>query len=248
MRNTTKKLFRTPAALLLAAPLLAAGSASAYEAPLLPEPSPAPSAAFDLDEASAGPDLFAQKRGKRGKGKGLRGGRLSPDERAKLKAEVQRKMQTFITVELASQLGLDDKRALKLSAAIKKHHEQADAHHAKMRAEMEALKSLLESGSASDKALNAQAKKVLKLRDGRPEMEDIFADTKSFLSAKERAKLILVFPHVQQEMRKMMRHARREMRGGHGGPGGPGGHGPHGGFGGRGGPPEPPPPPLHEDL
>jgi hypothetical protein len=156
--------------------------------------------------------------------------RLSPEHRQKMRAEVERKMQTFFTVELSTRLGLDDKAALKLSSAFKAHRERKEAGRKALHKEYEALKDLLEK-KAGDKALRAQTQKVLAAAEKAHAPDDkLFHDARGFLSSEQHARFVLSLPEVQREMHRMMRHARGEMRRRDGegpGPGpGPGPHGP----------------------
>lgn len=138
--------------------------------------------------------------------------RLSPAERERLESEVRRKIETFLTVELSSRLGLYDATALKLADAIRTHREQQHQAHVRMREESEKLSALLRDG-ASDDALRAQTAKVLAAAASRPEPHDLARETAKFLTAQQQAKLVLAFPEVMRDVRKMMREARGGRRG-----------------------------------
>lgn len=160
-----------------------------------------------------------QRRGKRGK-KGKKH-KLSPEERAALKKEVQRKIQTFVTVELATRLELDEKKSLKLSQAVKEHLAQREASREKIRAEREKLEALLSSG-ASDSEIGKQTDVVIEMNKNIRDEQPFFRATSSFLSKTEQAKLVLAYHHIQKEVKRMVRHAKRNKKGR--GPHGPGGN------------------------
>lgn len=159
------------------------------------------------------------KRGKRGpRGDRGRRGKLSPEERKQLQEEVGRRMDTFVTVELASRLDLTQDKALKLSAVVKAHREKTQAQRETVRAEHKKLKELIESG-AKDPALKAQTQKVLAASKAVPDREALLDDTAKFLTVSEQAKLVLAFPKIQRQMKRMVKRARGEMRGERGGRG-----------------------------
>lgn len=162
--------------------------------------------AFD-DAAFEHEGLLAQQHGKHGRHK-----RLSPEERRRLEDEVQRKMHTYVTVELSSRLGLDDKTALQLADIIRAHREQQHAAHEKVRAESDALEKLLKEG-ANEAALKKQTAVVLAAAAARPHLEDLVRASAKILTTEQQAKLVLAFPDVMRDVRRMMRKAR------HGGPG-----------------------------
>lgn len=172
--------------------------------------------------SSPGP-VFAQAPDGSPRGPGRRGrrGRLSPEERQRIEQEVRRKMETYLTVELSSQLGLDEKKALQLAEVIKRQGDKKETAHEQMRAEMQALRDLVEK-KASDAALKAQMKKVADVRKAREDLDGLLADTAKFLTPTEQAKLMLAFPRVMKDMRHMMRAARRDHRRGGGPPMPPG--------------------------
>ena len=189
----------------------------------------------EVPVVSADPPRLAQpgkrKKKHKRKRKGQHRGKLSPEEREQLEQEVGRKMDTFITVELSTQLGLSDDKALKLSRLLRERREAKQAARRQAREQYEVLHQMLDSG-ASDSALKAQTRKVVEAAQRADTPPDLLGKTSSFLNAKEQARLVLVLPHVRREMRHMMEQARREMRqerrrgrrgGGPGGPEGPGG-------------------------
>ena len=142
---------------------------------------------------------------------------MKPEKRKAMRAEVERKVQTFVTVELATRLGLDEKAALQLSTAFKSHRARKEAARDKMRAEYSALKELLEAGS-DDRALQAQTEKVV-AANGVAHGPDatLFADTRKFLSAEQQARLVLALPDVQRQVHRMMKRARGRTHGRGGG-------------------------------
>lgn len=152
--------------------------------------------------------LLAQQHGEQHK----RHGRLSPEQRRRLEDEVQRKVHTYVTVELSSRLGLDDETALQLADIIRAHREQQHEAHKKVRAESETLERLLREG-ASEAALKKQTAVVLAAAAARPHLDDLVKASAKLLTTKQQAQLVLAFPDVMRDVRRMMRKAR------HGGPG-----------------------------
>jgi hypothetical protein len=136
--------------------------------------------------------------------------------------KVQRKMQTFVVLELSSALDLDEKRALKLATAVKEVGEERQKAHQKLRADMKALRGLLEE-EASDGKIKKQLDRVLEGRKAAQKQDELLlVKTRSFLSVKEQAKLALAMPKVMSQMRRMAGKAadkrgqgeRRRARGG----------------------------------
>ncbi len=141
------------------------------------------------------------------RGDGPRAGKLSPTERDALRAEVQRKVQTYVTVELSTALGLDQKRALQLSDIVKVHMERRQQARQELRAEHQKLEQLVLS-SADDKALSAQIKVVTDKASKVDEPGLLLVDTAKILSVKEQAKLVLAVPKVMKDIGKMMKLGR----------------------------------------
>lgn len=168
------------------------------------------------------------------RGKPVRDGRDA--ERGALREKIQQKVQTWLTVELSSRVGLDEKKSLRLSEAIKTHMAQRRTQREKLKAEADKLRTLVDS-KAPDAQVRAQLDAVLGLAGRDEEVERFVKETGAFLSATEQAKLALAMPEVMRELKKMVREARGERRGGHrggredrdgrdgrDGPGGRGGH------------------------
>ncbi len=224
----------TPSRTIVAG-LLSASLAVPTAALAVPPPVPAVPAAPgamtpdvpSLPTRLAQPQRRGDKRKKKQKKGKPKRGQLSPEERQQLEEAVGRKMDTFITVELSSQLGLSDDKALKLSRLLRERREAKQAARQQARTEYEALQQLLDSG-AGDSALKAQTQKVINAAQRAEAPPDLLEATRSFLTPKEQARLVLVLPHVRREMRMMMKQARKELRqrrrgARRGGPDGPGG-------------------------
>ncbi len=164
--------------------------------------------------------------------KGRKGKNLNKEERAALQKEVQRRIQTFVTVELATQLELSDEKALRLSSAVKAHLAKRQDARDKIRGERDKLEALIQK-NASDRDLQNQTKKVMAASRNMHDEDGFMEATRSFLTAQEQAKLVLIYHHIQKEVRRMVRHAKQRGKGGghrgrgHGPP--PGGHGGPGG-------------------
>ena len=139
------------------------------------------------------------------------GERLRPEERRKLRKKVQQKIQTFVTVELSTQLGLDERKTIKLSSAIKAFGAaQAEAHR-QVKKEMDTLAELLDR-RADDKAIQRQTEKVMKVQSERKDPSRLFRETAAFLSVEEQARMVLLYPHVKREVKQMMGQKRKKMR------------------------------------
>jgi Spy/CpxP family protein refolding chaperone len=141
-----------------------------------------------------------------------RGGKMSDDERAALRERVQQKIQTYLTVELSSRAGLDDKKALQLGAAIKTQLQQRQAAREKKRAEMKKLRELVES-KAADAALKAQVKAVVDQGDREEQLQSLLDETSKFLTPTEQAKVVVAWPEVMKETRRLIAKARRDRGG-----------------------------------
>lgn len=147
-----------------------------------------------------------------------KGARLSPEERERVRAEVQRKVKTYVAVELSSRLGLDEKKAMRLSEAVGAHMERKAAARKALRQEHEKLRQLVEQG-ADDKALSAQIQSVSRRAAAMDVHDELLADCATFLTVKEQAKLVLAVPDVMREVGRMARGPGRGLREGRRGPG-----------------------------
>lgn len=196
---------------------------------------PAAAVANDVVTAqnAAGPGQGPQgKMGRQGKG---RFAQMNPEERAALRDRVKQKIQTYLTVELSSRAGLDDKKALQLGSAIKGHLEKREVARKTRHEAFVKLKELVDQ-KANDAALKAQMKTVLDSHGREQGMDDLAVELGKFLTPTEQAKVMVAFPEVMKDAMRLIREARGG-RGGRGGPGkGPGPGGP--GMGGPGMPPD----------
>ncbi len=156
------------------------------------------------------------KRGKRGKGMG----KMDPAEREALRERVQSKIQSYLTVELSSRAGLDDKKSLQLGNVIKAHLEKREAARDSRHDAMKKLRELVDS-KASDAALKAQMSAVANAAKAEDPLDDLMGELSKFLTTQEQAKVMVAFPEVMKDAMHLIRDARRGGRGG-GGPG-PGG-------------------------
>jgi len=169
--------------------------------------------------------------GRQGKG---RLAQMNPEERAALRERVKQKIQTYLTVELSSSAGLDEKKSLQLGAAIKGHLEKREAARKTRHDAFVKLKELVDQ-KANDAALKAQMKTVLDSHGREQAMDDIAVELGKFLTPTEQAKVMVAFPEVMKDAMRLIREARGG-RGGRGGGKGPGAGGP--GMGGPGMPPD----------
>lgn len=143
-------------------------------------------------------------------------------KREEMRARVEQKIKTFLTVELASRLSLDQKRALQLGDAVQRHMERQHQRREKMRSEADKLRELVEK-KAPDAQVKAQLDTVVGLAGKDDDMHAFLGDTGKFLNVSEQAKLALSMPEIMRDVHRLVREARREMRGRGPGPGpGPG--------------------------
>lgn len=133
--------------------------------------------------------------------------KLSPEEREKKHAEIQRKIKVYILAELSSRLNLDDRKTNLLSDVINKQTQERDANHKAMREEMKNLRGLLDK-NADDAQLRASIQKLASLRDKSDHIASFVQDTSSFLSTKEQAQLVVALPEVMRDLKKMKRGHR----------------------------------------
>ena len=141
--------------------------------------------------------------------------RMSKEERKALREKIQQKVQKRLAVELSSRLRLDEDKSAQLANALEKHGDERKVHGKRLRQEMKTLKKLV-SENASDAELRRQMDVLAEARQQRKDgMQSLLRETESFLTTKEQATLMLAFPRVMKDTRRMMRKARRDKRGGH---------------------------------
>ena len=160
------------------------------------------------------------------------------ERRAKRRAKVEKKIRTFLVLELTDALDLDDKMALKLASTIEKTQKEQQALREKAHENMDKLKAMLADDKTEDNALKKQTDKTSKaIKKARKMEEALYESISEHLDTKQKAKMLLVLPQIQGKIHRMMQKARK---GGHGGKGrmGPRGGG-HGGHRGHDGPPPP---------
>lgn len=134
--------------------------------------------------------------------------RLSPKERKKLQEKVRKRVDTFVTVELATELDLDQKTALLLLDAWRAHRDAVTSDHQAAKKAAEALSEALQSG-ASDAVIKKRTEALRAQFPKRNEADDLLERTRGFLSVRQQAKLLLAYPQIQREVRRMMRRARK---------------------------------------
>jgi hypothetical protein len=188
------------AALILAAAVVVPAVAIATDAP------PAPT-------AGALPPGGARQHGEKGDHKGGRLSKLPPEQRAELRERVKGKIQTYLTVELSSRAGLDEKKTLQLGSAIKAHLERKEATRNTRRDAFAKLRELVDS-KAADAALKAQMKTVVDAHSKGEAMDSLLDETAKFLTPTEQAKVVVAFPDVMKDAMKLVREARGKRGGG----------------------------------
>ena len=143
--------------------------------------------------------------------------KLPPEQRAELRERVKGKIQTYLTVELSSRAGLDEKKSLQLGSAIKAHLERKEAARTSRRDAFAKLRELVDS-KAADAALKAQMKTVVDTHSKGEAMDSLLDETAKFLTPTEQAKVMVAFPDVMKDAMKLVREARGKRGGGGGGP------------------------------
>lgn len=182
------------AALILAAAVVVPAVAVATDA------APAPS-------AGAVTPGGGRQHGQKGDHKGERFSKLPPEQRAELRERVKGKIQTYLTVELSSRAGLDEKKTLQLGSAIKAHLERKEATRTTRREAFAKLRELVD-GKAADAALKAQMKTVVDTHSKGEAMDSLLDETAKFLTPTEQAKVMVAFPDVMKDAMKLVREAR----------------------------------------
>lgn len=188
-------------ALLLAVVLVIPTIAVATEAPSSPAADP----------------VQDRRHGKRGDGgRGERRAKLPPEQRSALRERVKGKIQTYLTVELSSRAGLDEKKSLQLGSAIKAHLERKEAARGGRREAVAKLRELVD-GKAADAALKSQMKAVIEMHHQQEALDTLLDETARFLTPTEQARMLVALPDVMKDAMNLMREARGtrgERRGG----------------------------------
>ena len=175
--------------------------------------------------------LVAEKNGKRK-------GKKHQQRMEKRRAKVEKKIRTFLVLELTDELNLDDAMALKLSSTIEATQIEQHALRKKAHENIQRLKELLADENTSDSALKKQTDKTSKsVKKARKMDEALFDSISGHLNIKQKAQMLVVLPKIQGKIHRMLQKARN---GGHRGKGrmGPRGGG-DGSHPGQGGPPPP---------
>ena len=139
-------------------------------------------------------------------------------KREEMRARVEQKIKTYLTVELASRLNLDQKRALQLGDAVQRHMDRQHQRRERMHSEADKLRQLVEK-KAPDAQVKAQLDTVVGLAGKDDALHAFLGDAGKFLNVTEQAKLALSMPDIMRDVHRLVRDARREMRGRGPGPG-----------------------------
>lgn len=135
--------------------------------------------------------------------------RMSKEERKALRNQIHKKVQKRLASELSQRLRLDEQKSAQLAEAIGRHGDARKAHGKRLRQEMKKLKKLV-AENASDQELRRQMDVLAEARQERKDgMQSLLRETESFLTTKEQATLMLAFPRVMKDTRRMMHQARR---------------------------------------
>jgi hypothetical protein len=163
---------------------------------------------------------------------GRRMAQLSPEQRAAMRDRIKEKIHTYLTVELSNRAGLDDKKSLRLGAVIKEHLKKKEGARTSRHQAREKLRELVEQ-KASDAALQAQIQATIDTLGQERAIDDVLKELATFLTPTEQAKVLLAFPEVVTDAKRLIKDARGGIdRGEHGDDDGPsrrGGRGRRGG-------------------
>jgi hypothetical protein len=162
---------------------------------------------------AAGP-VQDRRHGQHGRGERL--SKLPPEQRSALRERVKGKIQTYLTVELSSRAGLDEKKSLQLGSAIKAHLERKEAARGGRREAVAKLRELVD-GKAADAALKSQMKAVIDMHNKQEALDTLLDETARFLTPTEQARMLVALPDVMKDAMNLMREARGtrgERRGG----------------------------------
>jgi hypothetical protein len=152
---------------------------------------------------------LAQPRPGRGPGPGPHGP-PSPEERAR----IEKKMRVLRVVELAEQLDLDEKAALRMSEQMDKFVDQRRAIHDEQQKNRETIEKAAQGDAQAQKSLDAAVRGFI---DNRRKMNQIDLDEwlalGQGLKPQQQARLALFLAEFPKHMHKMAREAhKREMR------------------------------------
>lgn len=138
--------------------------------------------------------------------------RMSKAERKELRRKIHKKVHQRMTSELSKRLQLDEGKSAQLAEALKRHGDERRTHGKRLRKEMKKLKKLV-AQDASEAEMRRQMENLAEARQARKDgMQSLLQETESFLTTKEQATLMLAFPRVMKDTRRMMRMARRDKR------------------------------------
>lgn len=137
----------------------------------------------------------------------------SPEERAR----VEKKLRMHMVVELADQLSLDEKGALRVSQTLEKFGDRRHTLHEAMRKQREIVRRAADGDAEAGKALPGA---ITQIRDSRKQMEDLhfeqYTALAQGLTATQQAKLALFMAEMPQKLHRMaregMKHEKRERR------------------------------------
>ena len=170
---------------------------------------------------------------------GPKKGKFNKAKREKRRAKVEKKIRTYLVLELTDALDLDASMALKLSSNIEKTQAEQHVLREKAHKAMEKLKDMVENEKSTDSDLKKQTQKAQKaMKKARKMNEALFESISDLLNPRQQAQLLLVGPEIHGKIHHMLQKARRggKKGPGHRGPRGGGGPSGHGGPGGHGGP------------
>ena len=138
---------------------------------------------------------------------GRRMAQLSPEQRAAMRDRIKEKIQTYLTVELSTRAGLDDKKSMQLGAVIKEHLKKKEVARTSRHEAREKLRQLVEQ-KASDAALVAQIHATVDSLGKERALDDVIKELGAFLTPTEQAKVLLAFPEVVKDAKRLIKEAR----------------------------------------
>ena len=125
-------------------------------------------------------------------------------DREELRARVQQKTRTYLSVELSTRAGLDDVKTKKLAEVIGAHLQKKAEHRKKMKEETNKLRELVEQ-KASDAQIKAQLGTWSSTKRNAQNIDDFLEQTAAFLTPTEQAKVALALPDAMRGMRDILR-------------------------------------------
>lgn len=137
-------------------------------------------------------------------------------ERRAMRERARQKLHAHVHEELTARVGLSEEKSRALAEVMKRRGQEREAHGQRVRQEMKRLRDLVKN-EAEDAALQAQMERIAQVRqEKREDAQGLLEETRSFLSPREQARLMLALPKVMRETRRLIRQSRHGSGRGHG--------------------------------